>query len=215
MKNILSLCLFLLMLFSAGCSVLTPVRALKKEQSQYNLSVGGPWVPGSVSTGLIPYCTLGYARGIENDVTLAGNFHLLSAMFKTPGIDLGGIYRAVQEKGIVPELSVYPKIYFFDGFRASGDFRCFPSFSANGSYLLGGTHLVYIGFDWMFQLTKNESFITPFIGYEFPVSQSFKLQTELKWMASNADTKHGVFEGESSLSGKGTIGFFVGVNYGL
>jgi hypothetical protein len=110
---------------------------------------------------------------------------------------------------------VYPKIYFFYGFREPHDFRCFPSFAVNTSYSLWEKHLFYFGFDCMFQLTRSNLYITPFIGYEIPVSNSLKLQTELKWMASNADTKHGVFEGESSISGKGTLGLFLGANYGL
>ena len=188
---------------------------LEKDHSQYNLSIGGPWVPGSVPTIIIPYCTLGYAYGIKNDLTLTGNFHLLSAIFKTPGLDIGAVYRAFPENGYLPEISVYPKIYFFYGLRETQDLRCLPSFAINASYLLWEKHLLYFGFDYMFQLTRSDSYITPFIGIEFPVSNSLKLQTELKWIAANADTKHGVFEGESSISGKGTMGIFVGVNYGL
>jgi hypothetical protein len=208
-------CLLLLIFISTGCSVLTTVRVLEKDHSQYNLSVGGPLVPGSVPTVIIPYCTLGYAYGIKNDLTLAGNFHLLSAIFKTPGIDVGAVYRALPENGFLPEISVYPKIYVFYGLRDPQYFRCFPSFAVNASYLMGEKHLFYFGFDYMFQLTSNDSFITPFIGYEFPISYSIKLQTELKWIAANADTRHGIFEGESSISGKGAMGIFVVVNYGL
>jgi len=207
--------LLLFVFLSAGCSVLTTVRVLEKNHSQYNLSIGGPWVPGSVKTVIIPYTTLGYAYGLKNDLTLAGNFHLLSAIFKTPGIDIGAVYRVFPENGYIPELSVYPKVYFFYGFRSPQDFRCFPSFSLNASYTLWQSNLIYFGADCMFQLTSSNAFVTPFIGYEFPISKSLKLQTEIKWMASNSDTKHGVFEGESSISGKGTMGIFVGVNYGL
>jgi hypothetical protein len=215
MRYFLISCSLLLVFISTGCSVLTSVRVLEKDHSQYNLSIGGPWVPGSVSTVIIPYCTLGYAYGIKNDLTLSGNFHLISAIFKTPGIDIGAVYRAIPQNEYLPEISVYPKVYFFYGFREPQDFRWFPSFSVNASYLLWKEHLIYLGVDCMFQLTRSDSYFTPFIGYEVPVSNSLKLQTEFKWMASNAETRHGVFEGESSISGRGTMGIFVGVNYGL
>ena len=215
MRYTLDVLLFLVLMGFAGCSVLTPVRALEKDESQYNISIGGPWVPGTVKTAIIPYTTLGYAYGLTQDFTLAGNFHLLSTIFKTPGIDIGTVCKVIPERKGFPEVSLYPKLYVFTGFRKPGNFRCFPSICLAESYLIAKKQLFYFGVDAMFQLTQTNSFFTPFIGYQFPVSKTINLQTELKWMACNADTEHGVFEGESSISGKGTIGFFVGVNYGL
>lgn len=214
MRFVLISSLLLLLIFS-GCSVLTTVRVLEKDHSQINLSVGGPVVPKSLSTVIVPYTTIGYAYGLQNSLSLAGNFHLISAVFKTPGVDIGAVYRILPQENYIPEITIYPKFYFFKGLREDGGFRFFPSASINGSYNLWGKNLFYFGFDYMMQLTKTEYFLTPFLGYEFPLSSRIKMQTELKWMASNADTKHGIFEGENSIGGNGTIGLFIGVNYAL
>jgi len=215
MRSFLGFSSFLIIFFFSGCSVLTPVRVIEKDHSQLNLSIGGPFVPSSTKTAIVPYTTFGYAYGLKEDLTFSGNVHLLSAIFKTPGIDIGLVYQVVKEDAYIPELSIYPKLYFFKSLRKDGGFRMFPSLALNVSYTIWKHHLIYLGTDYLFQLTQGDYFVTPFLGYQFPVSHRIKLQTELKWMASNADSRHGVFEGESSISGHGTVGIFVGVNYGL
>ncbi|MBI5727460.1 MAG: hypothetical protein HY965_06385 [Ignavibacteriales bacterium] len=205
--------LLLICLLFSGCSVLTPVRVLSEKSSAVSLSFGGPYVPSASPTGVIPYTTIGYAYGYKENVTLSGNFHVLSAIFKTPGVDAGIVYRALRQNGNYPEITVYPKLYFFHDFSESKNFRCFPDIACNLSYCISEKYLAYGGLDYIMQLTRPEHFLTPFIGFAFPCFTSVSGQVEIKWMASNADTRHGVFEGESSVSGKGTIGLFTGVSY--
>lgn len=196
-----------------GCSVQTPVWVLSPGESKLHLSVGGPFVPGSVPTGIIPYTTAGYTYGINATTSFAGNVHLLSALFKTPGLDAGLAYQLFKENDLLPELTILPKLSLFQSFSKSKSTRLFPGISANASITIYPQHLVYTGLDYMMQTTRAEYFITPFIGYSFPVYKKFHGQFEIKWMAANAVTEHGVFEGESSIGGKGAVGFFTGVAY--
>lgn len=191
-----------------ACSVLTPVRALKTGEQQINLSLGGPWVPSSLPTIVVPYTTAGYARGITDDITISGNLHIIAAVFKTAGIDAGGVYKLSAQQGLLPELTIYPKFYYFKALR-SGAERLYGSLSANASYQLQNRTLLYAGADYM------DTYFTPFIGGSLPVSEHMALQLECKWMACNADTRHGIFEGDGSIGGKGAFGLFIGANYAL
>jgi len=58
------------------CAVTQPVRVLHPEEVKLTGSLGGPIVPGTIATVIIPYATAGAAVGITQDVTAAGNVHL-------------------------------------------------------------------------------------------------------------------------------------------
>lgn len=201
--------------FFTSCSVLTPPRVLEKGESRLNLSIGGPFVPQSSPALIIPYTTIGYSEGLYDDLTISGNFHLLSAVYKIFAVDIGTVYRLKKEDQSFPEISLYPKFYFFHNFKSAEDMRAFISAVVTGSYSTGEKSFMYFGFDTFYQFEPSEILFTPFAGFQFPVSRRFNIQTEIKWMASNADTKHGIFEGESSIYGKGVLGIFIGANFGL
>jgi hypothetical protein len=202
-------------LFLASCSVLTPPKVLEKGERRLSLSIGGPFVPSSSPALIIPYTTFGYAEGLHDDLTISGNFHLLSAAYKIFAVDAGVVHRLSREQNFYPELSIYPKLYFFHNFKSAEDMRAFISMALTGSYVTGNKNFIYFGFDTFYQFAPSKVLITPYTGFQFNASRKLNLQAELKWMASNEDTRHGIFEGESAVGGKGVIGFFIGASYGL
>lgn len=121
--------------------------------------------------------------------------------------------RLTPQDGAIPEVTAKGQMLLMTNFTA-GSFRVFPSISVNGSYQLGESVLGYGGLESMFQFTGDEHyFVGPFAGVQFGLSRRVAMQAEVKWMAANVDTRDGVFEGESSLGGHGSLGFFLGMSY--
>jgi hypothetical protein len=202
-----------LLLSAAGCSVTQPVRVLDQGEVRVAASVGGPVVPSAIPTVVIPYATAGAMVGVSEGVTVTGNVHIPLGALKTFGLDGGAAGRFVHEKGLVPEITGKGAALVLTDFTA-GSFRLFPFFSLNGSYSIGDWILAYGGMEGMLQFTGDEHFFFgPFAGLEVRLSRRFALQGEAKWMAANADTRNGIFEGQSSFRGRGSFGLFLGASY--
>ncbi|RPH32467.1 hypothetical protein EHM92_08645, partial [bacterium] len=161
-----TLCLFLAAT-SFHCAVTQPVRVLNPGEARIAASIGGPVVPGSIPTVIIPYATAGAAVGISSDVTATGNVHLILATLKTLGVDGGAAVRLVSEKGAIPEVTAKAQVLLMTNFTA-GSLRLFPSCSLNGSYRIGESVLGYGGLESMFQFTGDEHYLVgPFAGVQF------------------------------------------------
>ena len=202
------------LLFSAvGCGVTQPVRVLERDEVRVTTSFGGPVVPSSVPTVVIPYGTVGAMVGVSGEVTVTGNLHVPLVALETVGIDGGAAVRIVREKGFVPEVTAKGTALVLTDFKP-GSFRLFPQISLNGSYGIGESLLGYAGVENMFQFTGTDHFFFgPFAGLEVSLSRRFALQGEAKWMAANIDTRNGLFEGQASFRGKGYFGLFLGASY--
>jgi len=202
-----------LLVFFTGCGVTQPVRVLEPGEVRVTASFGGPVVPSSMPTVVIPYGTIGGMAGVAEGITVTGNLHIPLVALETAGIDGGAAVRILRGDGPVPELTAKGTALLLTNFRA-GSSRCFPILSLNGSYSLGGPALWYAGIENMFQFTGQEHFfVGPFTGIEVHLSRQIALQGEAKWMAANVDTRNGVFEGQASFRGKGYFGIFLGGSY--
>lgn len=202
-----------LLLSPVGCGVTQPVRVLESNEVRVTTSFGGPVVPSSIPTVVIPYGTVGAMVGVSEDVTVTGNLHIPLVALETVGIDGGAAVRIVRENGLVPEVTAKGTALVLTDFMP-GSFRLFPILAVNGSHSIGESILGYAGLENMFQFTGTEHFFFgPFAGMEVRLSHRFALQGEAKWMAANIDTRNGIFEGQASFRGKGYLGLFLGASY--
>jgi hypothetical protein len=202
-----------LLLFLVGCGVTQPVRVLERHEVRVTTSFGGPVIPSSIPTVVIPYGTVGAMVGVSEGVTVTGSLHLPLVALETVGIDGGAAVRIARENGFVPEVTAKGTALILTDFKP-GSFRLFPQISVNGSYSIGESVLGYGGLENMFQFTGTEHFfLGPFVGLEIRLSRRFALQGEAKWMAANIDTRNGIFEGQASFRGKGYFGLFLGASY--
>lgn len=205
--------LLLVLSILTGCGVTQPIRPVEKGSTEITASFGGPIIPlGSIAIP-VPYLNVGVMHGMTENVTVFGNAHVTSVLFKTVAADGGVAVSMTEEKGIVPEISVNGRGYFFwDAFRGHTA-RFYPMASVVGSYAAGERSLFYFGADNLYQFSTADLFVSPFVGYSFPVSSVMVLQLESKWMAMNKDTRHGIFEGVASVGGRGNVGVFVGIQW--
>lgn len=193
-----------------GCGAGAPVRVLKDEQVALQASLGGPIVPASVPTVLVPYLTAGASYGLTESVTLHGNLHATMSTFLVAGLDVGASTRILAQDGAVPELTAGVRALMFTDFGSWSTSRFYPDVHLNASWEVWDRALLYAGTHVTFQLDPGATFVSPMLGLQFPLSSTFSLQTELIWQAANVNTEGGVFRGRSSINGTGSIGGFIG-----
>jgi len=215
-KSVVGLSLVaIIALLIASCSTVQPVRVLEKDAYVATGSLGGAFIPEKSPAGILPYLTVGGAHGVTEDLTMHGHLHVLLAAFGVAGLDYGASYRALAQNGSVPEVTVSGQLLMFAKLSSEPNPRVYPNFSANASWKVGESSLVYTGSHLTYQFNNSEVFVSPFVGYQFPVSRTFDLQIEGIWQAANRNTSAGVFEGLSSINGTGSYGFYIGGIYKL
>jgi hypothetical protein len=193
---------------AAACSATLPVRVLPKGESRLIASFGGPYLPQSSPTWLIPYLTVGAMHGLSENTTLVYDVHALMAALGVAGVDVGAAYRLRSQSSRLPEVTVLGQAYAFAG---SGGARVYPHLNVNASWRRGERQLVYVGAEALAQFQGGPAvFATPLAGWQFPASKRLALQTEIKWMGANSNTAHGIFKGESSIGGHGALAFQLG-----
>jgi hypothetical protein len=198
-------------LTGAACSATLPVRVLPKGESRLIASFGGPYLPKSSPTFVIPYTTLGAMRGVTENTTLVYNVHALMAALGVAGIDIGAAHRLRSQAGAAPEVTALGQAYLFAG---AGGTRVYPHASVNASWRRGERQLIYGGAEAIGQFSGAPAVLaTPFAGWQFPAGRRLRLQTEFKWMAANRNTAHGIVKGESSIGGHGALGFQLGAQW--
>lgn len=199
----------------SSCGVTQPVRVIDQGTTQAAVSLGGPLIPFGGMTVPTPYLNLGLIHGYKENLTITGNIHATMAIFKNAAFDLGAATRLARESNGWPELTAKGQLYVFSDLERFDATRIFPMVSLNASYLLGQTTLAYAGVDQMIQFNKPQYFVAPFAGTQLSLSDRSALQVELKWMAANVNTAHGVLRGTGSVGDHGNIGVFFGLTYGL
>jgi hypothetical protein len=199
----------------ASCSSVQPVRVLEKDTYAVTGSLGGAFIPEKSPAGILPYLTAGGAHGITEDLTMHGHIHVLMAAFGVAGLDYGASYRALAQNGPVPEVTVGGQLLMFAKLSAEPNPRVYPNLTANASWQVGEKSLLYTGSHVTYQFSNSQVYVSPFLGYQFPLSNTFDLQIEGTWQAVNRNTSAGVFEGLSSINGMGSYGFYIGGIYKL
>lgn len=194
----------------SGCGAGIPVRVLQEDQVTVQASLGGPIVPASVPTVLVPYLTGGASYGVSNDITVHGNLHATMSAFLVAGLDVGASARVIKQDGAVPEITAGLRALMFTDFNAWSTSRFYPDLHVNASWEVWERALLYAGTHVTFQLDPGATFVSPMLGLQFPLSEKFSLQTELIWQAANVNTEGGIFRGRSSINGTGSIGGFIG-----
>lgn len=198
-----------------GCGISQPVRTIAAGSTQVSASLGGPVIPLDGLAIPAPYLNIGALHGYSNDITFFGNAHVTALLFKDIGVDAGAATAILREQSWYPELTLNGRIYFFWDMIRSNNKRLFPMATLTASYATGTLSLFYFGIDNVYQIHEPELFVSPLIGYQFPMSSVIISQVEVKWLAANKETRHGVFEGVTSIAGQGGIGIFFGMQYRL
>jgi hypothetical protein len=209
------LCLITLALIFSSCSVTQPVRVIDEGTTQAAISVGGPFVPFGGMSVPVPYVNIGLIHGYTKEVTLTTDLHATMALLKDATVDAGAAVRLLHEDGCLPEITAKGQVYVFSDLEMIKNVRIFPVATVNASSMVGRSTLLYAGADQLIQFDKPNYFFSPFAGTQFALSDRWSMQVELKWMAANVNSAHGIFRGMGSIASHGDIALFFGFTYGL
>ncbi|MFN8582344.1 MAG: hypothetical protein U0163_15390 [Gemmatimonadaceae bacterium] len=193
-----------------ACSATQPVRVLTRNERRWIASAGGPLLPNHVPTGVIPYTTVGTMWGARDNLTLSANAHVLAAAFGIAGVDVGAASRLTPQRGLRPEVTSQLQLY---GFVGDGGSRLYPNLTANASWSLGRHTLAYAGSALTLGTGTPSLVATPLVGVQRDATRHVVVQLEGKWMAANVDTRHGLFEGENTVSGHGGLAAQLGLQW--
>lgn len=195
-------------LASAACSATHVVRPLPRGASQVSFSFGGPLLPEKVVTKVVPYATVGWQRGVTDALTVGGALHATMAAFGVAGGELSATHRLLGGRDDALALAGTAHGYLFTG---EGGTRVYPGASLVGSWRPGTRTLLYGGGTAVGQFDGTPSVVlNPLLGAQRSLGRRLAVQAEFKWMGANADTRAGVFEGESSLGGRGAMAVQLG-----
>jgi hypothetical protein len=190
------------MLLSA-CSATHIVRPLPRGASVWTASLGGPLLPEAVPTKVVPYLSIGWQHGVSDALTLGGAIHGTMAAYGVAAGELTATQRLTEQRGGRPAVAGTAQAYLFAG---RGGVRVYPSFGAVASWSVGKRALLYGGGNAVAQFSGTSTvLLSPLVGAQRSFGRRVALQLEVKWMAANADTRAGVFEGESSIGGRGAV----------
>lgn len=196
------------MLLSA-CSATHIVRPLPRGASVWTASLGGPYLPVAVPTKVVPYLSIGWQRGITDVLTVGGAVHGTLAAYGVAAGELTATRQLTGQRGGRPAVSGTAQAYLFAG---RGGARLYPSLGAVASWSAGPRAFLYGGGNALAQFSGAPSvLLNPLVGGQRAFGRRAALQLELKWMAANADTRAGVFEGESSIGGRGALAIQLGL----
>lgn len=193
----------------SACSATHIVRPLPRGASVWTASLGGPYLPEAVPTKVVPYLSIGWQHGVSDALTVGGAVHGTLAAYGVAAGELTATRRLAEQHGGLPALAGTAQAYLFAG---RGGVRLYPSLGAVASWSVGQRALLYGGGSAVAQFSGTPSvLLNPLIGAQRSFGRRVALQLELKWMAANADTRAGVFEGESSIGGRGALATQLGL----
>ncbi|MBU3742226.1 MAG: hypothetical protein FGM24_08060 [Candidatus Kapabacteria bacterium] len=206
----------LLALLLGACGAVQPVRVLPKGETLMTASLGGAVGVSTSPVGFVPYAIVGAAHGVSDDITIHGNIHALMAVFGVVGLDAGASYRVMHQHDWIPEVTAAARGIFFSKPNDSyGAMRLYPDVSATLSWELGQRRIGYVGTHATTQLSNGQMFFSPMVGLVAAVNDAWSVQLETIWQAANINTQKGIFEGESSIGGNGSLGVYIGAQVKL
>ncbi|MBI3791763.1 MAG: hypothetical protein HY275_12920 [Gemmatimonadetes bacterium] len=194
-----------------ACAATQPVRVLHANETRWVASVGGPLLPNSLPTGVLPYTTIGLLHGLNDDVTVGASLHALMLAFGVAGADVSIARRLRAQEGAWPELTGQAQLY---GFTGPGGSRLYPNVTTTLSWSAGPRTLLYLGGTATVRPQGGAALVaTPLLGVQRDVSERLVLQLEGKWMAANVDATSGLFEGDGSIGHHGAMALQLGLQW--
>jgi hypothetical protein len=227
----------ILLFFGAGltflwsCAPARFVEPLKKGEEVISGHFGGPLakIPG-IGAIPIPFSSVGYGRGLNDQTTVFGNLHLTSLAFGVGQFELGASQKlwSTDRMGVSGQLNTNVLIDFYTGAN-----RIWPQLDVNyyfkyglKSYRIGeqrNYNFMYAGISNWFdfygtesQGRPNEQLWIPSLqfGHQW-IRPKFSYQAEVKILAPLESNENIVVPYPSMLQNRGATGLYFGITYRL
>lgn len=198
--------------WATGCGLTTQVRPVPRGAVQVEAAVGGPLADVGVVVPA-PLSTAGVRYGLAERVDVAAHAHLTTLSFGVAGLDVGGDWLVLEQKGAVPAVSLGGRLYGFGSVLAARTFspRAYLEVSPALSYLLGGRFLSYVSGTGLVQFAGGRPLLAVAVGEEVRL-EPWGVQLEARWyQPGDAASLHAA--DWITLRGQGALGVVLGVRY--
>jgi len=197
-------------LLAAGCGLSTHVRPVPKGALALEASVGGPAARLGPAAIPLPLSAVGASYGLAERVDLSAHTHLTTlAAFKLAGLDAGGTWLAVEQRGFVPAVALTGRGYAFTQFV--GGTLWYAEVSATASYLLGERTLAFVTVTGQVDFLHSAFDWAPGLGAEVKLGR-FGLQLEARWYDPTYDVRTSSVSWLSPFK-QGAVGLVLGASY--
>ena len=204
MVRALPLCALLLV----GCGHISKLRPTPKGQVSAEVALGGPFARVNKAIIPLPLTTVGASYGVAERFDLGAHFHGTAAAFKIAGLDIGGSWQALVQKGAVPAVTLVGRLFGFTDFRSG--FQPYLELGVTGSYRIVERFSPYLNFSSLIQ-TNAPPLIAAGAGVEVEFGR-FAAQAEFRWFSPNRPTYFNAVEWQG-LGGLGAAGLLLGFRY--
>ncbi len=214
--------ILLLFTFIQSCAPSRFVEPLEKNEISVGGTFGGPVIDfgGPIP---MPITTVEVGYGLDTNLTVFGALHTSAAIFGNAQIDAGASYKFLDQKNLIPNLSVAPGFNFIFNFE-NRIAKFWPKLDLNAFWNYGQrTNYFYVGVNNYFELSKtmalDQEQISPWLfspqfGHVFKGKQeNWQLTTEFKLMGPNLDNSTAFVPYKSLLGSNGATAFFVGCRW--
>lgn len=211
-----------LLAINQACAPSRFVEPLEKNEISIGGTFGGPVIDLGLSIPM-PVTTIEVGYGLDTNLTIFGGLHTTAALFGNIQLDAGVSYQFLEQKSVIPNISVTPGFNFIYNFENKStkfwpllDLNAFWNYGKRSSYF-------YIGVNNYFELSKTMALdqeqlspwlFSPQFGHVFKGEQeNWQLTTEFKLMAPNLDNSTAFVPYKSLLGSRGATAFFLGCRW--
>ncbi len=215
--------IILILVFSLqGCAPSRFVEPLEKKELSLGGSFGGP-VIGFGAPVPIPLTSVEVGYGLDTNLTVFGAVHTTAALFGNAQIDAGITYQFLEQKNVLPSVSVSPGFNFiWDLADKRASF--WPVLDVNAFWNYGKRkNYFYLGLNNYFELSSTMAndqpqdrhwLFNPQLGHIIKGKQeSWQLSLELKFLGPNIDNSTAFIPFKSLTGSRGATGFFIGCRW--
>lgn len=217
--------IFGVILILASCAPARFVEPLDKKQWAVGANLGGPVIGFGGAVIPVPLTAIEVGYGLDSNLTVHGGLHTTSVLFGNIQIDAGATYKFIDQKKIIPNVSVNPGFNLITDVTNVDDndvrTKFWPTLDVNAYWNYGERrNYFYAGVNNYFELSKtmannqpqaNPWLFSPQIGHIIKgKNRSWELTTEVKFLAPNVDNSYTFVPYRSLLGKHGATGFYLG-----
>ena len=200
------------LLLLGGCGLSTQVRPVPRGTVEVEAAAGGPLVRlGPVIP--VPLSTVGARYGVADRVDVAAHAHLTALTFGVAGLDVGGSWLPLEQRGAVPAVSLGGRLYGFAQVlteRGAAP-RAYLELSPTVSWLFAERFLSYATASGLVQFAGGRPLWSLAVGEEVAL-EPWGVQLELRWYEPATATRFAAVDWVDA-GGWGVLGAVLGVRY--
>ncbi len=184
------------------------LRPTPRSQVAAELTLGGPFAKVGSAIIPLPLSTVGASFGIADHLDVSAHFHPTAAVFGIAGLDVGGSWQPLLQKGAIPAVTLAGSLFGFTDFKSG--FMPYLELAATGSYRIAERFSPYLNVSTLVQINAAP-LLAVGAGVEVEFGR-FAIQAEFRWFSPNRNTYFNAVEWQA-IGGFGAVGALLGFRY--